>query len=276
MASNGFEVLHHRVAHLDRSADGEIYSAGDVEGQLDPDAVWFTEVLGTCNDWTATTEPGTNKPIPSGIDPREADAITEKCALIQRLRAQAPRVVDGPVDLTAQQWVHHRPDHLPRRPEFPTAEAFVPVTAATVTKAATKPWEVGFFTSTGAWHRHSMWRVYQHAFYFMYPAPLPAWRMHVEPGVAVYEIGCAVDWVRFVADYPKIVDDRAYPDWPAVAKDWDAVHFTAFAIAATQGLVFPLGKAAIQPLLLDTEQTFWLSWRFTEATPMRPGPLDLD
>lgn len=108
----------------------------------------------------------------------------------------------------------------------------------------------------------------------MYPLPLPTWQMHVDPDAAVYEIRSSVDWVRFVEGYPKIVDNRVYPDWPAAANDWDAVHFTAFALASAQGLVFLLGTDEIQPLMLDVEQTFWLSWRFTGATLLEPGVLD--
>lgn len=240
----------------------------------DPDAGWFAEVLGTRDHWTDTTDPATGQPILSGISPREADAIVRESALIQRLRTDAPQALDGPVDLATQQWVHERRDKPPRRPEIPSAEHFIPVTAATVGKPRVKPWEAGFFTSTGCWHGHSMWRVYQDAFSFMYPLPLPTWQLHVDPDAAVYEVRCAADWVGFVERYPKVVDGRVYPDWPAVASDWDAVHFTAFAIAAAQGLVFPLGTDEIQPLMLDVEQIFWLSWRFTGATLLEPGRLD--
>lgn len=132
MTENGFEVLRYRVAHLDRSAPEETYFKGALEDRLDPDVSWLAEVLGSHDRWTDTTDPVTGRPIPSGIEPHEADAIVGECALIQRLRKQAPQVMDGPVDLTAQQWVRNQPDQLPDGTEIPSAEHFVPVTAATV------------------------------------------------------------------------------------------------------------------------------------------------
>jgi hypothetical protein len=185
-------------------------------------------------------------------------------------------VVNGPLDPTAQHWTYFRPEHLPKRSGVPSAEHFVPVTRETVRDPKVKPWEVGLFTSTGAWGGHSMWRVYQAVCSSMYPARLPTWRLEVDPDAAVSEIRCAEDWVRFVERYPAVAGHRVYPNWPAVAKDWDGIHFTAFAIAATQGLVFPMGKLQIQPLMLDVEQTFWLSWRFGGAVALEGLPARIE
>lgn len=269
VVTTGFEVLRHRVARLERSVPTEIYAPPE---DSRPNVTWFTDVLAQRTDLSQTVDER-GLPVRSGIEPEEADAIVAECALLGRLRECARRAVDGPVDLAAQEWVHHRAAHLPPRPGMPMSEHFVPVEAATVPVARAKPWNVGFFTSTSAWDGWGMWRVYQDVHSSMYEGPLPRWHLDVEPGAAVYEIRSAADWVRFVRRYPVVVDGRAYPDWPSVAKEWDGVHFTAFAIAATQGLVFGLDEADIQPLALDVEQTFWLSWRFTGATEKEASAL---
>lgn len=261
-AATGFDVLRHRVAQLDRCVPGEIYAP--LDEYRDPDAVWFARVLGRRTDMSGTVDEN-GRPAWSQIEPDEADAIVAGCGLIERMRAAVPHVVDGPVDLTAQLWVHDQSAHGPAGSEVPSEEFFVPVDAGTIRDAATKPWDVGFFTSTAAWAGWSMWRVYQETRSSEYPGPLSCWGMRVEPGTAVNDIRSAADWVWFVARYPLVVADRVYPDWPAVAREWHAVRFTGSAIAAGQGLVFPLGDAWIQPFGLDVEQTFWLSWRFTGA-----------
>jgi hypothetical protein len=142
-AATGFDVLRHRVAQLDRCVPGEIYAP--LDEYRDPDAVWFARVLGRRTDMSGTVDEN-GRPAWSQIEPDEADAIVAGCGLIERMRAAVPHVVDGPVDLTAQLWVHDQSAHGPAGSEVPSEEFFVPVDTGTIRDAATKPWDVGFFT----------------------------------------------------------------------------------------------------------------------------------
>jgi hypothetical protein len=57
-----------------------------------------------------------------------------------------------------------------------------------------------------------------------------------------------------------------YRDWPAVARDWDAVHKTLRAIAAIQGMRLRTPKGLLAPCYRDVGTTFWLRWSFGPVT----------
>jgi hypothetical protein len=44
--------------------------------------------------------------------------------------------------------------------------------------------------------------------------------------VVVREITSAADWVEFVLSHPCREGELLFPDWLAVARDYDAVHMT--------------------------------------------------
>ena len=61
---------------------------------------------------------------------------------------------------------------------------------------------------------------------------------------------------------PLTADGLIYPNWPAIAEDFDAVHLTAMAVAAIQGVRITTEMGLIAPSYWDVESTFWLRWSF--------------
>ena len=78
----------------------------------------------------------------------------------------------------------------------------------------------------------------------------------------------AAQWAELTLRYPVVNDDFIYPDWRAIARDWDAVHITIRAIAAIQGMRLQTSQGLLAPSYWDIETTFWLRWSFTEVTPV--------
>jgi hypothetical protein len=197
------------------------------------------------------------------VEAEEADASVAASAIVARLRARAPELVDGPIDLAAQRWIAAGSlSHHPRRPQL-ASSSFVAVDHWSPSSPATTPHGVGLYTSTASVDRHGMWRSYlASSGGTLFPRPWHVWRLEPEPDVAVLEIATAAAWVELVRAYPRRDDDRLAPDWGAVAREWDAVHLTLGAVIATQGIRFPAGEATVLPPYWDVESTLWLRWRF--------------
>jgi len=98
----------------------------------------------------------------------------------------------------------------------------------------------------------------------------------VEPAAKarVFEIAEAADWTHLVERYPLDVtrtrracwywatgiDDRWFiPDWPAVARDYDAVHLSVAGYLSTAGRALPVpgGNTLLAGFSLD--ETYWLA-----------------
>jgi hypothetical protein len=55
----------------------------------------------------------------------------------------------------------------------------------------------------------------------------PRWRIHFDPTrVRVARVDSARDWVHLIESNAVTVGDCKYPDWPAIATHWDAVHLS--------------------------------------------------
>lgn len=97
----------------------------------------------------------------------------------------------------------------------------------------------------------------------------PIWELEPEPEAKVLRIDSLADLATVVEQYPsKPLDpelgpelpDWQFPDWPAVAEDYDAVHLTADGQWETR---------LTQPYNLyswDCESTLWFRWAFTRVT----------
>jgi hypothetical protein len=62
--------------------------------------------------------------------------------------------------------------------------------------------------------------------------------------------------------YPRLAGNLLYPDWPAISADWDGVHMTPQAIAATQGQYLLTESGTVAAPYWDVESTLWLCWCF--------------
>lgn len=258
MTDSGLRMLYQRIADLD--ADMEEFPP---DGVTERDAVRFARVLERCTAPGRPAEECNDLPTAS---PEESDGIVAASSLIQRLASAVPHVVTGPLDLSAQQWiaVDRRP-HLPPRIAIPDAAHFAPPRREDPARPTTKPFWVGLFTSTAAWGSHSMWRVYLEVNRgsTLFPLPWRVWRLDIDQPVRVREITSAVDWVAFVCAYGERVGYLVYPNWVEVARHWDAVHMSAHAVAATQGLWLQAGRGEIVAATFwDVESTLWLRWPF--------------
>jgi hypothetical protein len=198
----------------------------------------------------------------------EADRWQRRCELLGRVAAQAPGLVDGPVDLGAQYWIAmgDRPG-TPRRGPRPQESDFVAVAAGPDPRTAAKPFGVGLFSSTGFAGGPGMWRLYLAGYEgsTLHPMPWRTWRLRTRSDARVYEVSDAARWVRLITDFPRAAKGYVHPDWAAVAAVYDAVHVTLRAVTAAQGLSFGTEHGPTVPAYWDVEQTFWLRWCFDGA-----------
>src|SRR5205085_6511005 len=92
------------------------------------------------------------------------------------------------------------------------------------------------------------------------------WDLGLDSGrVDVYEISSAASWCQLVLACPTRAGGRLYPDWRAIAADFDGIHMTLAAIVATQGFTLRTPEGPIAPTYWDLETTLWLRWRFDSA-----------
>jgi hypothetical protein len=100
----------------------------------------------------------------------------------------------------------------------------------------------------------------------LHPRPWQVWWVPVAAGARVLEIRTATEWVELVGAYGRRQGDVIAPDWAGVATQWDGVHMTARAVAATQGVWFHAGGGLVSAPHWDVESTLWLRWVFADPT----------
>jgi hypothetical protein len=235
----------------------------DDEFRPDDDVDRFIEVLA---EITSTGTPADISELPLVVA-TEADALVERARLLSRLRAEHPALVAGPLRADQQYFVGTA--SMPP----PSARLFLAADAADAAErqpapASTKPFDLGLFTSTGDGAGYGMWRRYLeiNRGSTLFPLPWRTWSLRVAENLTVREITSAVDWTAFVLEHPRRQGPLLYPDWAAAARDYDAVHMTLSAIAATQGLLLATAAGPVAAPYWDVESTLWLRWRFTGAT----------
>jgi hypothetical protein len=214
----------------------------------------------------------------TALNPLDADRILSDSQLLARLAATLPSLATGPLDRATQFWIATgKPNHLPPGDPVPRPEAFVPAAKAAWPPPAgpggVKPFGCGLFTSTAALGGYGMWWRYLQPYSrsSLFPQPWRVWRLEPRPDAVVYEVDTAAAWTALLDTYPRAHQDLIYPDWPAVAAHYDAVHLTLHGIAATQGLNLTTRNGNTAAAYWDIESTFWLTWSFTSAEPVSPA-----
>jgi hypothetical protein len=208
-------------------------------------------------------------------DPGAADAIVARSSLLRAIGALEPSITAGPLWADRQRWVHTgelgEPCTVDANP--PDRRQFLPPQPRTDGRGEAKPFHLGLYTSTVTGAGWTMWESYLEPYYgqpgrdsMTYPPPWHSWDLELdgEP-LAIAEVVSAKTWVDFVAEWHSQGRDGIVPDWAAVAEHYDAVHISASAVAAAQGLRFATELGTTAPAFWDVESTLWLRWRFSGA-----------
>lgn len=195
-----------------------------------------------------------------------ADEIVGTSVLLARLRYVSAEVVDGPPALDRQFWIGTgKPSWVAGRSSMLNQREFDDASQVEM-PASTKPFSVGLFTSTGLPGTHGLWELYIDTTQStLFSRPWRLWRVVPRADVRLLEIPSAAAWAAFVCAYPRREGDLVFPDWRAVAADYDGVHLTLRAVVATQGLRFVVDGMSLAPVYWGVESTFWLHWCFTEV-----------
>jgi hypothetical protein len=250
---NAYGELRRRVARLDEET-------GDPRrADAHSDIERFIAVMELITDSGDATE------LPP-ILAATADALVGRCRLLRRLDGVVPEIVTGPFHATPQYWVATGKLGRITPGELTPSESYcVAVDDLDAVPVGAKPFGVGLFTSTGVLGGHGMWRTYLdlNRWSTLHPMPWHTWAVTPRRDAVVHEISNATQWIDFVRSYPLRRGALIYPDWRSVARDMDAVHMTLRAIAAIQGLRFPVGSGVVAASYWDVESTFWLRWCFT-------------
>lgn len=146
----------------------------------------------------------------------------------------------------------------------PCAERLAPVA---VHYPGPKPDEGGLWTSSERPGGVSDWMRWCVVEGYKGPA-FHVWRLHPDPVARVFVIAGLAELLALAERYPSrcpIRSERIYPDWTALAADYDAVHLTEAGQWATR-LTRPANLYG-----WDCESTLWLRWAF--AAVERVGPV---
>jgi hypothetical protein len=248
-------VLRERIEQLDAEAS----QTGDTD--VDELTRQLVQVMGFYTDTEMAAEAGDL----ATLAPSEADELTGACRLLRHLGREAPALVSGPLDTARQLWIGTAPPTpSPEDPPAPSRERFIQAQDASAVPASTKPSSLGLYTSTATRSGLSMWRAHLDLYYGsdLYPLPWYTWEVRASAESSILEIASAREWAEFVGEYARDEGGLLYPDWRAVAGDFDAVHVTARAVVAMQGFNLPTARGTTAATYWDLESTLWLRWRF--------------
>ena len=202
------------------------------------------------------------------VKAHDADEVIAGSRLLTRLGSIVPQTIDGKLDRSAQYWLSTAKFNWnkPREP-YLSESNFVDAENASIA-ASTKPFYVGLYTYTGISGSHGMWREYVERAVrgTGFERPWHIWKVQANPGARVWEVDSASAWANLNVSYPCIVDGLIYPDWFAIGAAYDAVHLSAMAIAAIQGVRISTSLGVIAPSYWDVESTLWLHWRLDDVS----------
>jgi hypothetical protein len=255
--SSGIEWLRERVCELD--------SAEIAPGPGDDPIARFVRLMAAWTD--ARMSFGSPRQV--ALEPAAADEITAGCRLLEEIARTDADLVRGPLDRRRQQWIG-----TAKRTGSPAIrklarESFVGADAGGHVRPSTKPAGLGIYTSTAAANGRGMWLAFLQigTEASLHRRPWTVWDVRPDGDRAtVCEIDSAAAWCDLVQAHPTRADGLLYPDWRAIAADFDGVHMTLAAIVATQGFTFPTSSGLIAPAYWDVETTLWLRWRFRSLT----------
>lgn len=254
-------ALRLRIDELDAVVgEGCIHNVAYHSGQNEGAAIeHFVRVM---SSWTAPRVHAKVRMRPVLREER-ADALCRDSSLVAYLGRVAPELVTGPLDTSSQLWT--TTGRSPSNGCGPSEEHFVAPHRRH--SAVTQPHEFGLWTSTASLAGVSMWRAYMEPERHPGGAPVPwhTWLLRIEAGVKVVEIRSAVEWTKLACLYPRACAGRLYPDWVAIAQEFDAVHMTLPAVVAVQGFYFKTPWGVLPTTSWDVESTLWLKWRCSGA-----------
>ena len=261
---DGVTELQGRVAALD--SDPTSGNRGTAPAFPDRQAIIrdVEKFISVLDEVTSTGDYGIT-PIVSAAD---ADTVVATCRLIRRLGSAEPELVTGGIAGHPQYWISTgKPPWLPPPEPVLSPENFVAATRVSRTHNA-NPFGVGLYTSTGFQGTQGMWRLYLNLGHYSsnFPYPWHVWKVDSSTTARVCDVTTAAQWEKLALRYPAVSEDLIYPDWQAIAQDWDAVHITTRAIAAIQGMRLQTAQGLLAPSYWDVETTFWLRWGFTSVT----------
>jgi len=97
-------------------------------------------------------------------------------------------------------------------------------------------------------------------------ALLTLFKLHIQPGVRVFEVDGPQAWHALCVRYPaKAADGRLTPDWSRVAMDWHAVHITLGGVLLAEQVRTSSLEGWSEFDSWDFEQTLWLHCVFERA-----------
>ena len=76
------------------------------------------------------------------------------------------------------------------------------------------------------------------------------WKIDSNTTAKVCDLTTATQWEKVTLSHPVVNDGLIYPDWRAIAQDWDAVHITIRTIAAIQGMRLRTSEGLLGPFVL--------------------------
>jgi len=249
-------LLRQRVDNLDQG------QMPVVSFEADPRLLHFIVVIGAQTN-TMMTDERVQPPILTADD---ADAIAANCRLLDSIGRDQPGVVLGPLNRRRQHWISTG-RHLTSSNEFPSLARSRFQLADNDIVPSTKPFGLGLYTSTPGLHGRGMWRTYLDVARgsSLHPLPWATWELQAGEDASVVEITSARDWVDFVTAYARARAGTVYPDWRAVASEFDGVHVTMRAVLAIQGFSFTTAGGLTAPAYWDVESTLWLRWCFVSV-----------
>lgn len=262
-AKDAAAILGERMASLDAYLDRP-WSSREPKALIDR----FVKVM---RQYTGAymSEVGGGRPV---VHPEHADDAVGESRLLREIGERRPDLATGPVDLASQRW-----SCSARKGLAPSRERFLPPSSRDA-PATPPPLAFGFYTSTATGPNSSMWTTYMTMYRGLtFPEPWRTWEVAGDPAnVRVAELTSARGWVELVERYPKLSGEIATPDWSALAADFDGVHVTITAVAASQGFRCESAVGPVAAPFWDVEQTLWLRWPFTCVREIEVPPVGAD
>lgn len=222
---------------------------------------------------SAMSSRGTPEPQTPIVDPQYADHAVAGSSFMAALGDAGPWLAEGPASLvSSQRWIATgAPPWAPSRYPEPVPHRLLEASRDLDPLDGAKVGQIGLFTSTACGNDPGMWRHFleENQGMGLWPFPWSTWSLTPRHDSRVNSIRTAGDWVDLLHNYPASSRSGIQPDWPAIAADFDAVHFTPHAVCAVEGVRFKTRSGLSAPVYWDVECTRWLRWCFESVDLVR-------